>query len=198
MANASAIIEPLESISELFTGLISQILVALIIFFIGFIIGKLLGKLTTKILDQLNLDYFLRKALGVRFSFEDLIGAFVTYFIYFISLIMALNQVGLTTTMFMIIFTAIVVLIVISIVLSIKDFIPNFISGLMIRQKNFIQEEDVIQVKNIKGKVVYIDLLETQIQNSHKDIIYVPNSILTKHEIINYKIEKKKKANKAK
>ena len=111
---------------------------------------------------------------------------------------MALNPVALTTTMFIIIFKAIVVLLVISIILSIKDFIPNFISGLIIRQKNFIEEGDIIQVKNIQGKVIYIDLLETQIENKHKDIIYVPNSILTKHEIINYKVDKKKKTKRAK
>jgi small-conductance mechanosensitive channel len=134
----------------------------------------------------------LRKTLNIKFSFEDVIGAFVTYFIYFISLIMALNQIGLTTTMFTIIFVAIIVLLLVSVILSIKDFIPNFVSGLMIKQKNFIEEGDVIRIKNIEGKVISLDLLETKIENKHKDIIYIPNSILTKHEIINYKVNKKK------
>ncbi len=186
-------IEPIEALKNLFSGVVSQLLVGLVIFFVGFIVGKLLGKLTTKILHQLSLDYLLKKALGIRFSVEDVIGAFVTYFIYFISLIMALNQLGLTTTMFTIIFTAIIVLIVVSVILSIKDFIPNFISGLIIRQKNFIEEGDVIQVKNVEGKVVQIDALETKIENKHGDVIYIPNAVLTKHEIINYKVRKKRK-----
>ena len=183
---------PINALSGVFSGAVSRLLVSLVIFFVGFIIGKLLGKLTAKILHELNVDYLSRKAFGVKFSFEDAISAFVTYFIYFISLIMALNEIGLTTTMFTIIFAAIIVLIVISILLGIWNFIPNFMSGLVIKQKNFLREGDVIKIKDIEGKIIAIDVLETRIKNKHGDIIFVPNLILTKHEIINYKIKPKK------
>ena len=67
-----------------------------------------------------------------------------------------------------------------------------FISGLTIKQKGIIHEGDFIQVKNIKGLVETIDLIETKIKTKEGDLIFIPNAILTKHEIINYKIAKNK------
>jgi small-conductance mechanosensitive channel len=186
------IAEPIEAVKNVFTGIVAKLLAALIIFFIGYIIGKLVGKLLKQILHQFNLDVFFKKTLDIKFSIESLLSAFISYLIYFASLIMALNQLTQSTLILTIIFTGIISLVVISIILSIKDFIPNFVSGLTIKQKGFIREGDFIQVKNITGVVQSIDLIETKIKNKSGDLIFIPNAILTKHEIINYKIKKKK------
>ncbi len=192
MEISELISEPVQILKDAFTGVVSQLLIALVIFFIGVIVGKFVGKVVTQILHQFNVDYFIKKTTGVKFSLEEIIGVFTRYFVYFIAMIMALNQLGLTTTMFLIIFTALIVLVVISIILGIKDFVPNFIAGIMIKQKSFINLNDLIRIKDIEGKVISINLIETLVENKHGDIIYIPNSIITTHEVINFKIKKPK------
>jgi small conductance mechanosensitive channel len=85
---------------------------------------------------------------------------------------------------------AILIIIIISILLSIKDFMPNMFSGLFIHRKRFINVGDVIKVENTEGKVVHINLVETKIETNKGDIIYFPNSLLTKNKVI--KLKKKK------
>ena len=74
--------------------------------------------------------------------------------------------------------------------LSIKDFMPNMFAGFFIHQKRFIKEGDIIKVDNIKGKIVHVNLVETTIETKQGDIIYIPNSLLTKKTIV--KVKKKK------
>ncbi len=190
---ASQLATPFEIFKNSFNQVLINIIVALLIFFIGFIIGKLLGKILKKVLRHMNLDYFLRKTLGFKVSAEDILSGSVSYFIYIISFIMALNQLGLSTAILQMVIGGVIVIIVISIILSIKDFLPNVVAGLVLREKAFVSENDVIRIKDIEGKVVELGMVETIIQNRHGDRIFIPNIVFTKNEVINYKPRKKKK-----
>jgi small-conductance mechanosensitive channel len=97
---------------------------------------------------------------------------------------MALNQLGLTTTLLYILLTIILVILVGFIILAFKDFIPNIVAGFMIHQKDKIKSGDKIKVKDIEGKVVHVNLVETRIITKKKDTVYIPNSMLTKNEVI--------------
>ena len=97
---------------------------------------------------------------------------------------MALNQIGLATTVLYIISGGIIILVILLIFLAIKDFIPNFFSGIFIQYKNIIKEGNSIKVGTVEGKVKKIGLIETQIITKKKDTIILPNSIITKSEVI--------------
>ena len=182
---------PLEAFQEGFNQVIVNILVALLIFFIGFIIGRLMSRVIKKVLHHMNTDFFLRKTLGVKVSLEDISAGVVAYFIYIISFIMALNQLGLSTAILQMVIAGVIIIVVISIILSIKDFLPNLMAGLIIREKAFIGEGDIISIRDIEGKVVELGLIETVIQNKRGDRIFIPNIVFTKNELINYKAKKK-------
>ncbi len=188
--NASVITDSIGILPKLLSGIFTKLVVAVIIILIGLIAGKLLGKLIHKTLHEVELNKILKKAAGIKISVEEIISTFITYFIYFIFIVMALNQLGLTTVVLHMISGAILIIIIISILLSIKDFIPNMFAGFFIHQKRFIKEGDIIQVDNTKGKVIHINLVETKIETKQGDIIYIPNSLLTKKTIV--KIKKKK------
>ncbi|MBD3248935.1 mechanosensitive ion channel [Candidatus Woesearchaeota archaeon] len=164
--------------SQIFTRLI----VAVIILLIGFIIGKLVSRLVQKVLQEIELNSSLKKA-GVKLNLETIVSHFIAYFIYFIAVVWALNEIGLTTTVLNMISASAMVLIIISIVLAIKDFIPNAFAGLFIYQKGFIKEGDTIKVDNVEGTVKKTSLIETEIETKENDSIYIPNSILTKKEV---------------
>jgi len=174
-------------VTDLYQGVINKVIAAVIILLIGFIIGKIIAKIVQKFLKEVELNKLMHKAAGIKFGLEDIITYFVQYFIYFIFIIMALNQLGLTTTILNMLSGAVIIIIIISIFLGIKDFIPNFIAGMFIHSKGFIQEGDKIRVKDLEGKIVKINMIETRIETKSGDLIYIPNSMLTKQEVTKLK-----------
>jgi small conductance mechanosensitive channel len=77
----------------------------------------------------------------------------------------------------------VIVVIILSMLLAIKDFIPNVFAGLFLHRKGFLKKGDNIIVKDVKGKIIYINLVETRVQTKEGDIIYIPNTLLTKSEV---------------
>jgi len=187
-------LESLNEIEELlrsiFVGYTTKFIVAIIILFFGFIVGRVLGKVIQKVLHELELNNILKKTVKVKMPLEQIISHTVMYLIYFVTIVMALNQIGLATDILNIVLGGFMIIIILALFLSIKDFIPNFISGIFIHQKQFIKEGDLIKVKNIEGRITDISLVETLVQTKQGDIIYIPNSVLTKSEVI--KIKRKK------
>jgi small-conductance mechanosensitive channel len=182
--NSSYILQnSINLLPELISGLFTRMVVAVIILLIGFVVGKLLGKIVKNLLHSIEFNKIIKKATGINISLEQGISFFVSYFIYFLFIVMALNQFGLTTVVLHMISGAILIIIIISIFLSIKDFMPNMFSGVFIHKKKFINVGDVIRVDNTEGKVVYINLVETKIETKRGDIIYIPNSLLTKSKV---------------
>ena len=72
-------------------------------------------------------------------------------------------------------------------ILAIKDFIPNLISGLMLHQKRNLKPGDRIIINNVEGEIINVTLIETKIRTRSGDIVYIPNSILTKNVVIKKK-----------
>lgn len=174
---------------QLVSQFFGRIIVAIIIILVGFIIGRILGKIIYHLLHEIELDKFLKKG-NLNFGAEKLISHTITYFVYFMAFIWALNAIGLTTTVLNMISAAALILIIVSILLAIKDFIPNFISGLIIFQNKSIEEGDTIKIDGLMGKIKNISLIETEILTKRGDIIHIPNSILTKKELV---VKKSKK-----
>ena len=165
-----------------FTKFFTNIVVAVIILLVGFIIARIASKLIQKILHEIELNKIIKKA-GLKLALEEIIHNFIKYFIYFITVIWALSELGLTTTVLNFLSLAVLVLIVISILLAIKDFIPNAFAGFMIYQKSILQKGNKISIDGIKGEVEKITLIETEIKTKTGDIIHIPNSFITKKKL---------------
>ena len=176
-----------EWLRSVFSSFYSRFVLAIITLFIGIIIGRFVGKLLNKILHELDIDRIIKKTTKIRFSVEEMISNFFSYFIYFATIIMALNQLGITTTVLEIISITIFVIIILSILLGVRDFIPNIISGIFIHQKRFLKEGDKVRIGEVEGEIIKVSLIETRIRTKSDDIIYMPNSILTKREVVKLK-----------
>ncbi len=172
-----------ESAFEWVSSFFSKIVVAVIILLIGFIVGKVLGKLVQKGLKDLEVDKVLRKS-GLRVGIEDILSRFAEFFIYFIAIIYVLNQLGLTITILYIIAAFVLLIMTASFILGIKDFIPNLIAGIVLHRKNFIKEGKRIKVNGMQGKIIAFTLLETRIKTKKGDVIYIPNSYITKSKVV--------------
>jgi small-conductance mechanosensitive channel len=185
ITNAS--VSGISSVQQVLSSLYTNFAVAIIILLAGLIIGRLTGRFIQKIFEEIELNKLMRKTTGIRFAIDEIISNFITYFIYFVAIIMALDQIGVATTVLKIISIAIIIIIISSIILGIRDFFPNILSGIFIAQKRFLSKGDKVKVGDIEGEIIEINIIETRIMTKRGDIIYIPNSILTKKEVVKLK-----------
>ncbi|MCB9358792.1 mechanosensitive ion channel [Candidatus Woesearchaeota archaeon] len=177
----------IATLQNVVSEIINKYFVAILIVLIGFVIGKIAGRFLLKALKEIQLNKIVKDISGIRSSLEGIISHFVEYFIYFVSIVMALRHIGIYTDILNILSAVVIILIGIFIILSVKDFIPNIISGIVMHQKSDIKEGDIIEYNKIRGKIIDFSLLETKLETKTGDIIIIPNSNLTKNEIIKRK-----------
>ena len=157
---------------------------AIIILLAGLIIANILSKLTKKLLKELEINKILKTKLNISLPIENIISGTLKYLIYFVVIILSLNQLGITTKVLYIILVGILIIIIAIILLSIKDLIPNVISGFLIYKQKKLKVGDTIQIKDLEGKIIEINLLETKIETKNKEIVHLPNLLVTKEKII--------------
>lgn len=181
------ILEPLRDIVKIVTSdLFKNLVTSMVTILIGFVIGKILGKLIEKILKEIGIDKSLRN-VGVKFAFSELFGIIISYSTYIITVLVALNRLQLTEAVLGVIEFAFLIVLVVSILLGIKDFVPNIFAGFFIASRSIIKKGDHIKIKEGEGKVITRGLVETLIEDKHGEILYIPNSLLIKQEIVKIK-----------
>jgi len=171
----------LQEFMEGFTPSLNKIVIFFLILFLGFLIGKILGQLTKQLLRDLHLDGFVKRMLGWKLSLERGLSNLVAGLVYLISIILALNAVGLTTVVLEIILGIILFAIAVSFLIALKDIIPNAASGLTLKQK--LRPGTRLEVDGTEGAVQEVTLLETIIETKSKDIIVIPNALFAKQRI---------------
>jgi len=173
------------------SGLLYKFIVAIILLLVGFILGRILGRLMFKFLHSFEVNANFSKLSGVTVKIEEIAETFTAYFIYFVTIVIVLQQIGLATTILHMIAGGVIILIILSTFLGIKDFIPNAIAGFFMQRRKAFKIGQVIKVKGMMGKIVSISLVETKIKTKEGDIIFIPNSVLNKTEVTHIVIRKK-------
>jgi len=171
---------------KLLGGQMANFIVAIIILLIAFIAGRILRRVVKKLLHEIDLDKNIKKA-GLKISLENIISAGVSYLIYFIAIIEVLNQFGIVTPVFTILLFGVVTFLVVVSLLAVKDFIPNFISGFYIYRTGFIRKGDTVKVRNLTGIVEEVTMTKTKLKTKTKDLVFIPNSVITKSEVTKLK-----------
>jgi len=166
------------------SNLTVNLIAAIVILLVGLVIGRFLGNLVKKVLHELELDKILKEKANFKIPLEQFFGSLIKYIVYFASVIFALNQIGLKTAILNIILFIILILLIGFMLLALKDFIPNLIAGLILHQKRNIKVGEKIEVNNIEGEIINFSLLETKLRCKNGDIVYFPNSVLTKNVVI--------------
>lgn len=178
------------------SGLFYKFIVSIVLLLIGFILGKILGRLLFKFLHSFEVNETFSKLTGTTLKIEEIAETFTTYFIYFVTIVIVLQQIGLVSTILHMIAAGIIILIVLSTFLGIKDFIPNAIAGFFMHSNKKFKVGQKIKVKGMQGRITEITLLETKIETKNGDIIFIPNSVLNKTEVTYVRAGKEKSAKK--
>ncbi|MGM5481288.1 MAG: mechanosensitive ion channel domain-containing protein [Nanobdellota archaeon] len=169
------------------SDLISSLTVAFILFVLGLIIGRLLGRVVEKVLKEFKVGSAVRKKTGMKTSFEKLVSGFVSYSIYIVFFILALNKIGITAVILDIVAIIIIVVLSISLILSIKDSMPNIIAYRKLSGRADVTIGRKITVQNITGTIEEMTLFELKVKTSSGDIIHIPNSFLMNEKFTTHK-----------
>jgi small-conductance mechanosensitive channel len=172
---------------DLISPLFSQLVVAIILLLIGFVIGKVIGRLIQKALQEVELNKMVRHTVGLRLRLEQIISGFVTYFIYFVSVVMALEVMNLRSIIVYLISGGVILIIILSVILGIKDFMPNFFAGLTLHRKGLLKEGDKVKFENVRGVIIDFTLNDVKIEAKNGDVIFVPNAQFLKSKFVKLK-----------
>ncbi|MDP7116198.1 MAG: mechanosensitive ion channel [Candidatus Woesearchaeota archaeon] len=184
MANPVDVYLDLQKILD---PIFTRLAISIIILLVGLVLGRIVGKILDRVFKEIELDKILKKTTGAKFKIGALISRVSKYLIYFVFIIAALDRLGIQTVAFNIILGGFVLLVFLMIILSIKDFIPNLFAGFFLHKKGFVKEGDKIKVNEVQGQIIDISIVETKIKTKSGDILFIPNSFLTKHQVLKLK-----------
>ena len=71
---------------------------------------------------------------------------------------------------------------------ALRDIGENFLAGILLAFKRPFSVGDIIETNGVKGKVVALNLRDTQIKSASKNI-YIPNALLIKNTLVNFNSE---------
>jgi small-conductance mechanosensitive channel len=162
------------------SAILTSYVAAVVILLLGFIAARMVGILSKTILKRFGLNRLVQQSIGVKFSIEEILNTLFVYFIYFITIIMALNQIGIATQIAQAIAIGVIIIVIISVIIAIKDFVPNIIAGLYILHMWHLKKGDFVEFDNSKGKIIELTLLDTRIETPEKDSLIIPNTTMYK------------------
>ncbi len=93
-------------------------------------------------------------------------------------------------------FLSTVAIFAVALTIIFQDFIKNFLFGFSIMFSADYEIGDYIQVGNTpKGVILNVTFSEVQLKTEAGDVLYIPNSVVRSHEIINFSKLKPKRIN---
>ncbi|MFT7615700.1 MAG: small-conductance mechanosensitive channel, partial [Candidatus Woesearchaeota archaeon] len=135
-----------QSIDKLINGIASNIVWAIIIILVGLILGRLLGTFLAKALREIELNAVIEKMTDRTIKLEELIATTSSVIIYFLAIVLALNQVGIAAFVINTLAIGLLVLVLLLILLSLKDTLPNIVAGFTLGYKNLYSVGDEVEV----------------------------------------------------
>ncbi len=161
------------------SGFFNNYVAALIILLVGVILGNLVGQLMRKLLNSFGINKLIRRT-GLGISLEEILSGVFRYIVYLVTIVLAMNQVGMTRTLVEGVCLAVALILIISICIALKDFVPNLIAGLYLLHGNTVKVGDSVEFDNTKGKVIAIHIMDSRLETGKKEFLVVPNSTMLK------------------
>ncbi|QLJ52729.1 MAG: hypothetical protein Sv326_0554 [Candidatus Fermentimicrarchaeum limneticum] len=148
-----------------------NIIAALLVLVLGAMVAQLAGGIVKLSAKTSGLDD-LFKEVSSTFLPSSLISLFFKYFIYLVSITIALTQLGFQTLLLsaMVGIFASVVTIFVFLVLffGIKDMIADIFAGIFIRSSGFIKLGERVRIDDAQGRVTKVGLVTTTIKNGRR------------------------------
>ncbi|MBN2567641.1 mechanosensitive ion channel [Candidatus Woesearchaeota archaeon] len=182
MANETAGIvgESMGYVRELFGSFATKAVVVVTIILVGFIVGRIAGRVLHRALEEIEINRIVEKGTDLAIDLAGILATTVSGIVYFMTVVAALNYLGITPLIVNIISVAAIVLFVVAAVLSFKDFLPNVMAGISVIANRTVNTGDRISVGNTTGTVKNVSLTHTEVVSPSGDVYVIPNASLVR------------------
>jgi small conductance mechanosensitive channel len=134
---------------------------------------------------------FINKS-GKRFEFDptliQVINEIIKYTIYAFAFTIILNEIGINITAIAVSFG----IVGIAVGFASRDTISNFIAGLFVLGDKSFKVGDIIEISDIKGKVILMGFRVTKLITPENNIVTIPNSNFSANVHINHTLLEEK------
>ncbi|SDD28477.1 Mechanosensitive ion channel [Algoriphagus faecimaris] len=151
--------------------------IAIAILIVFYLVANLLQRLLRKRLMRRMDDPLLANFLSVIFRLLILLIGFMVVF----------RVVGLTGVVSGLLAGAGITAFVIG--FALKDIGENFLAGILLAFKRPFRVGDVVDINGISGKVVTLNLRDTQIKTADGKDVFIPNANIIKNALVNFTID---------
>jgi len=184
--NSVVLMDEANTALSIVNPIVIKIVIAILIFLIGFVIGKILQKLIIKFFQISDLDRVFKKKTGIKLPLSSMISVLLSYFVYIVAIVMALNQLEIATTIITTIVIILVIILILFVIFGLNDVFANFSSGAVIRLKGNVKPGDYIRIKDkhIEGYIISMNTLNIRLETKKDEIVFIPNMVLFKSEIV--------------
>jgi small-conductance mechanosensitive channel len=186
MNDSTILVDEANVALSIVSPVLLKIIIAVLIFFIGFVIGKIVQKLVLNFFRISGLDRIFRRNTGIKVPISLITATIVSYFIYIVAIVMALNRLEIATTIITTIVIVLVILLVLFVIFGMNDIFGNLTAGVVIRFKGNIMPGDYIRVKDkhIEGYVISMNMLNIRLETKKDEIVFIPNMVLFRSEVV--------------
>lgn len=152
-----------------------------LVIIILFIVIKLITRLLKVVLNRIS------RARGVEIGKQYTLEKLITYVLYTIGVIMALDQVGIDITILLAGSAALLV----GIGLGLQHIFNDIVSGFVLLFEGVIRVGDVIEVDGLVARVQRIDIRTSKVITRQGIVLVLPNSVMTSNAVTNWSLEDK-------
>lgn len=157
-----------------------KLISAFLILFVGLYAIRLINRIIRKIMIRQNLDPTLTKFLANVLLWALRILLFVTF----------ISKLGIETSSFVAILGAMGL----AVGLSLQGSLSNFAGGMLIILFKPFKVGDTIEAQGVIGMVSEIEIFVTKLLTANNQIVFLPNGALSNGNIINYSMQKERRA----
>jgi small conductance mechanosensitive channel len=165
---------------QYYDGLVSitpRLIAAVIILIIAWLLARLVRRITERKFKKQMEDPLLANFLST----------FIRFTVFVIGLLFALKIVGFGGATASILAGAGISAFVIG--FALRDIGENFLAGILMAFKRPFRVGDFVETGTVKGKIVELNIRDTQIKTPDGKDVYVPNAMIIKNPLINYTID---------
>ncbi|MEM8527352.1 MAG: mechanosensitive ion channel family protein [Bacteroidota bacterium] len=70
-----------------------------------------------------------------------------------------------------------------------RDVGENFLAGIIMAFRNPFRQGDIIEINDVKGKVLQLNIRDTQVKTFDGKDVFIPNGLILKNPLFNYTID---------
>jgi len=158
--------------TEKFELRVINLLYVLIVLVVARLILWLVGKYLKRKVREGRLD------AGKKYA----IGQIITYLVYVIAIVMAIDSLGVKITVLLAGSTALLV----GLGLGLQDFFRDLVAGFIILFERVVTAGDIVEIAGVVGQVKEVGLRTTSLVTREDIVLIVPNTKLTSDNVINW------------